>query len=79
MVNLGRLPSLLALGQSYSGGFDFEKDPTRICVALANSKDNYSVDENGKPTNYCTEKHILGVEIHKFVKRDVKRLRDRLA
>ena len=67
------------MGQSYSGGSDFEKYPARIYDAIANSKDNYSVDENGKPTNYCTEMHILEVEIHKFVKRDVKCLRDRLA
>lgn len=67
------------VGQSYSGGFDFEKDTARICDAIANSKANYSVDDNGRLTNYCTEMHILGVEIHKFVQRDVKRLRDRLA
>ena len=61
-----------------SGGFDFEKDPARLEDAIANTRKNFLVDENGIPSLFTSELYQLGMEIHSFVKTDVAKLRNKL-
>lgn len=61
-----------------SGGFDFEKDPARLEDAIANTRKNFLVDENGIPSLFTSELYQLGMEIHSFVKIDVAKLRNKL-
>ena len=61
-----------------SGGFNFEKDPVRLEDAIANTKKNFSVEENGMLSLFTSEMYQLGAEINAFVKNDVAKLRNKL-
>ena len=61
-----------------SGGFDFEKDPARLEDAVANTKKNFSLEDNGMLPLFTSEMYQLGTEINAFVKNDVAKLRNKL-
>lgn len=58
-----------------SGGFNFEKDPTRLEDAITNTQKNFSASEEGMPLLFASEMYQLGAEIQSFVKKDVAKLR----
>lgn len=66
------------VASTISGGFDFQRDPVRLYDAVTNGKNNYSQDDKGKPSLYSTEVYGLGEEIHRFVKNDLAKLRNKL-
>lgn len=66
------------VASTISGGFDFQRDPVRLYDAVTNAKNNYSQDTVGKPALYSTEVYGLGEEIHKFVRNDLAKLRNKL-
>jgi hypothetical protein len=43
-----------------------------------NTRNNFSLDTDGKPTLYSSEVYVLGEEIDKFVKNDLAKLRNKL-
>lgn len=61
-----------------SGGFKFEKDPARLEDAIANTRKNFSIDQNDMPSLFTSEMYRLGAEINAFVKTDVAKLRNKL-
>lgn len=61
-----------------SGGFNFEKDPARLEDAIANTRKNFSIDQNDMPSLFTSEMYRLGAEINAFVKTDVAKLRNKL-
>ena len=65
------------VGQTFSGGFDFESDPVRISDAIKTSEHHFvkNIDSIAK---YSSEMHLLGGEIYNFVKSDIRRLRNKL-
>ena len=60
------------------GGFDFQRDPVRLYDAITNAKNNYSQDDAGKLALYSTGVYGLGEEIHKFVRNELAKLRNKL-
>ena len=66
------------VASTISGGFDFQRDPVRLEDAVSNTKQNFVLDANGRPDLYCSEVYVLGEEIHKFVKNDLAKLRNKL-
>lgn len=61
-----------------SGGFKFETDPARLEDAIANTRKNFSLEENGMLSLFTSEMYRLGAEINAFVKTDVAKLRNKL-
>ena len=66
------------VGSNISGGFNFEKDPVRLEEAIANTEKNHTVDGDGKLCAYSSEVFLLGKEIDRFVKSDIRKLRNKL-
>jgi hypothetical protein len=64
--------------EQIAGGFDFQRDPTRLQDAIDNSEKNYSQQGNGKPNWFATEQFLLGKEIMAFVKTEVRKLRNKM-
>ena len=60
------------------GGFNFQKDPVRIKDAIENSEKNFTRQENGNPSLFSTEQHILGREILRFVNTEITKLRNKM-
>ncbi|MBQ6254915.1 MAG: RloB domain-containing protein [Bacteroidales bacterium] len=61
-----------------TGGFNYEKDPVNLKVAIANAKANYAVDETGALSPYVTEVFLLGREIYGFVAGELAKLYNKL-
>ena len=66
------------VSSTISGGFDFQRDPVRLEDAVSNTRNNFVLDANGRPDLYSSEVYVLGEEIHKFVKNDLAKLRNKL-
>ena len=66
------------VSSTISGGFDFQRDPVRLEDAVSNTRNNFVYDTAGRPDLYSSEVYILGEEIHKFVKNDLAKLRNKL-
>ena len=66
------------VSSTISGGYDFQRDPVRLEDAIVNTRNNFSLDADGKPTLYSSEVYVLGEEIDKFVKNDLAKLRNKL-
>jgi hypothetical protein len=64
--------------EQIAGGFDFQRDPTRLQDAIDNSEKNYSQQGNGNPNWFATEQFLLGKEIMAFVKTEVRKLRNKM-
>lgn len=62
-----------------AGGFDYQRDPARIDDAVSNAASNFEQQSNGNPALYSTEVYLLGEEIRSFVKRQIDKLRGKLA
>jgi len=66
------------VSSTISGGFDFQRDPVRLEDAISNTRSNLVLDVNGRPDLYSSDVYVLGEEIHKFVKNDLAKLRNKL-
>lgn len=60
-----------------SGGFDFQRDPSRIEDAIRNAETNFSRLDSGNPKLYSTEQFLLGKEIFEFVGTEIRKLRNK--
>lgn len=63
------------VSNSISGGFNMQKDPVNIDVAIKHSNNNYTTNQEDNPAPYCTEMHLLGEKILDFVKTELNRLK----
>ena len=61
------------------GGFNYERHPKYLEDAIRNAKANFKTDKDGKVTLFSTEMYKLGSEILGFVKRDLDKLKNKLA
>ena len=61
-----------------AGGFNYQKDPVRIKDAIENSEKNFRCQDNGNPSLFSTEQHLLGKEILGFVSTEVAKLRNKM-
>ena len=57
-----------------SGGFDFQRDQSKLNYAIANSRTNYNSTSSGTPELFSTEVYKLAEEILPFVKKQLERL-----
>lgn len=60
------------------GGFNYQKDPVRLKDAINNSEKNFSRQDNGNPTLFSTEQHLLGKEILRFVSAEIAKLMNKM-
>ena len=61
-----------------AGGFNFEKDPVRLEMAITNTKANFQLDKKGNLSIYSSEMDKPGEEILGFVKAELDKLRNKL-
>ncbi|MBO7462800.1 MAG: RloB domain-containing protein [Bacteroidales bacterium] len=61
------------------GGFDYDRHPKYLEEAIRNAKENIKTDKDGKVALFSTEMHLLGAEILGFVKRDLDKLKNKMA
>ena len=72
-------PSIKAyVHNKIEGGFNYQKDPVRIKDAIENSEKNFTRQENGNPSLFSTEQHILCREILGFVSAEISKLRNKM-
>ena len=61
------------------GGFDYDRHPKYLAEAINNAKANFKRDKDKKLALFSTEMYLLGTEILGFVKRDLDKLKNKLA
>lgn len=66
------------VGNVISGGFDFQRDPAKIQLAVYNSKRNDDRTADGTPALFTTEVYELAEVIIPFVRLQVERLRGKM-
>lgn len=72
-------PSMKAFVNScIAGGFDHQKDQTRLETAIANAGANFFRQDDNSLSVYATEQYLLGQEILPFVKSELDKLRNKM-
>ncbi len=66
------------VNNTISGGFNFEKDPVRLELAIENTERNFRLDKESKLLEYSSEVYLLGKEIDGFVKSEIAKLVNKL-
>lgn len=66
------------VNHSINGGFNYEKDPVRLKVAIDNAQGLFNRTEGSLVDLYSTEVYLLGQEIDGFVSEELEKLYNKL-